>query len=181
MPVFTLTQILQATYSNFTSGSVIFQGANNFVNQNNTKLFWDNTNFRLGIGTASPAKEIDVTGTGSVRTGAILGASTTPTIAFSTGAGTGAVGSVATGTQAGGFINFQTGTTPAVGLVFTITFPIAPANYIFAVFQPGNAAAAGVYSRCVTSSSGSTVTFSTTGSALAAGTVYQFNYITVSN
>lgn len=43
----------------FTQGSVLFAGASGVYSQNNSQLFWDNTNFRLGIGTATPAVELD--------------------------------------------------------------------------------------------------------------------------
>src|SRR5207237_1387051 len=36
-----------------TQGSVLFAGTNGALSQNNTNLFWDNTNSRLGIGTNS--------------------------------------------------------------------------------------------------------------------------------
>ena len=42
------------TTTSFTSGSMVFAGSSGIYNQNNSKLFWDNTNFRLGIGTSSP-------------------------------------------------------------------------------------------------------------------------------
>ncbi len=49
----------------FTLGSVPFAGASGVYSQNNANLFWDNTNLRLGIGTATPARPLsfsDVTG-----------------------------------------------------------------------------------------------------------------------
>ena len=48
--------------STFTAGSVVFAGASGTYTQDNTKLFWDNTNKRLGIGTASPTATLDVRG-----------------------------------------------------------------------------------------------------------------------
>jgi len=48
--------------SAFTSGSVVFAGASGTYTQNNSQLFWDNTNNRLGIGTASPSYVLDVVG-----------------------------------------------------------------------------------------------------------------------
>lgn len=45
-----------------TAGSVLFVGTSNLLSQNNSKFFWDNTNFRLGIGTASPVDTLDVRG-----------------------------------------------------------------------------------------------------------------------
>jgi len=45
----------------WTPGSVIFAGATTFA-QDNSNLFWDNTNKRLGIGTATPRFDLDVPG-----------------------------------------------------------------------------------------------------------------------
>ena len=47
----------------FTAGSVVFAGAAGVYTQNNSALFWDNTNARLGIGFAAPAQKLDVAGT----------------------------------------------------------------------------------------------------------------------
>jgi hypothetical protein len=46
----------------FTAGSVIFAGASGVYSQDNANLFWDTTNKRLGIGTASPNDVLDVHG-----------------------------------------------------------------------------------------------------------------------
>jgi hypothetical protein len=52
------------TLSGLTQGSVIFAGASGAISQNNSNLFWDNTNLRLGIGTSTPAGLLHVaTGT----------------------------------------------------------------------------------------------------------------------
>ena len=48
--------------SGLTVGSVPFIGTSGNVIQNNTNLFWDNTNTRLGVGTASPQTVFDVNG-----------------------------------------------------------------------------------------------------------------------
>jgi hypothetical protein len=50
----------------FTAGSVVFAGASGVYTQDNANLFWDNTNDRLGIGTATPATKLDVSG-GDIR------------------------------------------------------------------------------------------------------------------
>jgi len=44
---------------NGTSGRIFFQGSTNVLQQSGN-LFWDNTNGRLGIGTATPSSQIDV-------------------------------------------------------------------------------------------------------------------------
>ncbi len=49
----------------FTAGSVIFAGASGVYSQDNSNLFWDDTNNRLGIGTAAPNTGLDVNGTTS--------------------------------------------------------------------------------------------------------------------
>jgi len=61
------------TSTAFTTGSVVFAGASGVYSQNNSQIFWDNTNNRLGIGTAAPGSSLDVNGVirdskGNVRT-----------------------------------------------------------------------------------------------------------------
>ena len=48
----TISNSLNLSY--LTPGSVLFLGPSGQISQNNQKLFWDNTNFRLGIGTNTP-------------------------------------------------------------------------------------------------------------------------------
>ena len=43
-----------------TSGSILFVDASTNLAQDNSQLFWDNTNNRLGVGTASPANALHV-------------------------------------------------------------------------------------------------------------------------
>lgn len=45
-----------------TAGSVLFVGAGTLLAQDNSNFFWDDTNNRLGVGTATPASAIDITG-----------------------------------------------------------------------------------------------------------------------
>ncbi|QXP60100.1 beta strand repeat-containing protein [Olleya sp. HaHaR_3_96] len=45
-----------------TQGSVFFAGADGNPTENNTQLFWDNTNNRMGIGTNTPDNKLQVTG-----------------------------------------------------------------------------------------------------------------------
>ncbi len=46
----------------FTQGSIIFAGASGVLSEDNDNLFWDDTNNRLGIGTATPSKTLDIAG-----------------------------------------------------------------------------------------------------------------------
>ncbi len=45
----------------FTQGSIVFAGAGGVYAQNNSSFFWDNTNYRLGIGTVTPGQKLTVT------------------------------------------------------------------------------------------------------------------------
>jgi hypothetical protein len=49
-------------FSTLTQGSVPFAGASGLLSQDNVNLFWDNTNKRLGIGTAVPSAPLTVIG-----------------------------------------------------------------------------------------------------------------------
>lgn len=50
-----------------TSGSVFFAGSNGLPNQDNDQFHWDDTNHRLGIGTATPSQSLDVNGHVRIR------------------------------------------------------------------------------------------------------------------
>jgi hypothetical protein len=54
------------TATTFTAGSVVFAGASGVYSQNNSKIFWDNTNFRLGVGTASPSVTLAMSATDAI-------------------------------------------------------------------------------------------------------------------
>jgi hypothetical protein len=54
------------TSTNLTAGSVPFIGTGGLFSQDNTNLFWDNTNKRLGINTNSPSVSLDIHGTTGV-------------------------------------------------------------------------------------------------------------------
>jgi len=55
------------TLSSLTQGSVIFAGSGGVISQDNTKFFWDDTNFRLGLNTGGPARTLDVNGATFLR------------------------------------------------------------------------------------------------------------------
>ena len=46
--------------SGFSQGSIPFAGVSGVYTQDNANLFWDNTNKRVGIGTAAPAYALDI-------------------------------------------------------------------------------------------------------------------------
>jgi hypothetical protein len=48
------------TSTSFTTGSVVFAGASGIYTQDNANFFWDDTNNRLGVGTASPSYPLSV-------------------------------------------------------------------------------------------------------------------------
>jgi hypothetical protein len=48
--------------SGFTNGSVLFATSSGIISQDNSNFFWDDTNNRLGIGTAAPATKLHVVG-----------------------------------------------------------------------------------------------------------------------
>jgi hypothetical protein len=52
---------------NATQGSVFFAGVGGDLSQDNANFFWDDTNNRLGIGTATPAAPIEVKGTNNTK------------------------------------------------------------------------------------------------------------------
>lgn len=52
-----------------TLGSILFAGASGLISQDNTNLFWDDTNNRLGIGTNSPGTPLDILVTATLDPG----------------------------------------------------------------------------------------------------------------
>ncbi|MBI4209010.1 MAG: hypothetical protein HY538_04810, partial [Deltaproteobacteria bacterium] len=82
----------------FTQGSVVFAGASGVYSQDNSNLFWDDTNDELGIGTASPAGMFDISkaksGTPSASVGPYLSISTSTFTDNNTAASSTATGMV---------------------------------------------------------------------------------------
>jgi hypothetical protein len=74
------------TATAFTAGSVVFAGASGVYTQDNANLFWDNTNDRLGIGTASPGERLTVAATANSAARITSTATTTALIIDNTNA-----------------------------------------------------------------------------------------------
>lgn len=55
-----------------TAGSVLFAGASGVLAQDNANLFWDDTNNRLGIGTATPSNSLTVSNASATLTGSLF-------------------------------------------------------------------------------------------------------------
>lgn len=73
-------------------GSVIFLGASGALEQRNANFFWDDTNFRLGIGTVTPGASLNVAGTiQATGKDALLGGSGGVELAFDTVSNTGKI------------------------------------------------------------------------------------------
>lgn len=60
--------ILSIGAPSFTKGSVVFAGPSGSLAQDNAQIFWDDTNFRLGVGTAAPSTDFQVGGGTGIRT-----------------------------------------------------------------------------------------------------------------
>jgi hypothetical protein len=60
------------TSTAFTAGSVVFAGASGTYTQDNSNLFYDNTNSRLGIGITNPTQKLHVVGNGLFTGNAII-------------------------------------------------------------------------------------------------------------
>lgn len=56
----TAWNISTAQAASLTTGSIPFTNSSGFLAQDNASFFWDNTNKRLGIGTATPARPLSV-------------------------------------------------------------------------------------------------------------------------
>jgi hypothetical protein len=112
-----------STYSTFslpslTSGSVLFSDGTT-ISQNNAAFFWDNTNSRLGIGTATPSFQVHAAG--SIRGNALFSA-TNLTVGGTTAATTSSIVDIISTTKGVLFPRMTNAqltaiATPATGLI----------------------------------------------------------------
>lgn len=113
------------TATTFTQGSLVFAGASGIYAQNNSKLFWDNTNFRLGIGTASPNTALQVGAIGAGSENILIG-------------GTASAGFMLNTLGGGDLGTFYSEGANIVGIGFTPTIAV-PARSVFTVNKTGAA------------------------------------------
>ena len=101
----------------FTQGSVIFAGATGF-NQNNSNLYWDNSQNHLGINTSTPTTALDVNGAATIRNGGNIVAGG---LYVGSGVGNFVSSLVANGITSNAFVNaasvYSSGAISAVGAV----------------------------------------------------------------
>ena len=71
--VFSNATTTNLALSGFTNGSVIFATSSGRLTQDNTNFYWDDVNNRLGIGTATPAKALQVAGAVNAITSVVRG------------------------------------------------------------------------------------------------------------
>jgi hypothetical protein len=104
-----------------TAGSVVFAGTNGVLDQDNAKLFWNNSTKRLGVGTASPTVKFQV-GDNSDQSAAKIfsgGANKAPVLSlFHTGSSEGVIVQTTGGlafASTGGLANYNDTTLAAMG------------------------------------------------------------------
>ena len=88
-----------------TLGSILFSNGYN-ISQNNTKLFWDNSNYHLGIGTNTPSNNLEVIGktkTDSLFVTGSIGIGTTTPISQLSNTAVNTIGANGVGVQANSF------------------------------------------------------------------------------
>lgn len=70
--------------ASYTTGSLLFSDGTSIA-QNNSKLFWDNSNARLGIGTNAPAVPLEVNGAVNASTLSLSNTTSSPSLTLKNG------------------------------------------------------------------------------------------------
>ncbi|MBI3458654.1 hypothetical protein HY061_00085, partial [Candidatus Azambacteria bacterium] len=157
------------TFSSMTPGSVFFAGAGGLLSQNNSNLFWDDTNNRLGIGTTAPAAPLHVSGTSAIFGVGEAGTPTATTLRGAAATGTDIAGanltfdaSNGTGTGGSGAFVFRTAPTGSTG---------ATANTLTERMRIDNAGNVGIGTTSPTSTLHVVGTGNITGNTTVGGTL----------
>lgn len=163
----------------FTQGSVPFIGASGVYSQNNGALFWDATNNRLGIGTASPGFQLDLRGAPNFGGAAIAlnikGASGAATLAQMTDGNGTTVWDLAANTA--GFFSIYNATQPleALSIIGTTNDVLvggsADGNYGFDVQRSGTSGTVRFYDQ--TPTTGDTLVVFQNGASQGSGNTSQ--------
>lgn len=134
---------------------------------------------RVGISLDNPVYEIDSASTTRARVLAYFNHSSPPTVAYSSGAGTGASTGSLIGGKNGFFLSFNTGSSPVNnGTICTFTMGTVAPTLWMPTFSPGNATTATNIEKFYISSSGNTGFTVTANGQLSASTTYNL-YFTV--
>jgi hypothetical protein len=164
--------------NSLTQGSIVFADVGGALSQDNSHLFWDDANNRLGVGTSTPTSELDVNGLVTAKR--LKSSGVDPSI--STGSCAGSGGSVSIdGTDMAGQITLDTGTAPAGSATcFTVTFTSPYASVPRVVFSPANSGAGLMGAIAAVYATSATSTFSLNSTlGLAGSTVYKWNYYVI--
>lgn len=140
-----------------TTGSVLFGDGSTAVAQNNSKFFWDDVNFRLGIGAPLPSTTVDlVAASGDVYTRSHNGTTT-----FYSGVSTGNVGLIGTisnhplliyinNAEVARFTtsnSLSIGTTTALGRIYVVDESATPGRLYFDQYRGSSGIYSGVTMR----------------------------------
>jgi len=160
-------------------GQVIFSGNNVIINGYSTFIQSGGYTYLEavgGVGLYSPVPFVDTT---TIQTRHIMGYGNSPTITAGTAAGTSPTVALVNATDLGGQINLTTGTSTSTGVLILLVFQRNYATVPHIILQALNSATAALNGSTQVSPVKYTneFTINTGSSALAANTVYSWDYI----